>query len=285
MNKIAITGANGQLGRATLTFLLEQVKPSAIVAVVREKSKLADFSNTGIAIKEATYDEPDTLIEAFRGVDTLLHVSASTAGPIATKQEQHVVAAAKLQGIKKVVYTSTLHPQADAHFMATATCLQTEKAIRESGMQYVFFRNSMYMETIPLFLGNGFYDGQIYFPAGKGSVSFVSRLDIAKAIANVLQQTDSENAAYDITGDAAYTFDAIAQALGQIKNLKANYVSITDEVYEEELAKTGMPEAEIAFYLSMARSIRTGEFMYVDDSLEKLLGRKRKTLTDYLKTA
>lgn len=283
MKKIAITGANGQLGRATLSSLLEQVNPSAIVAIVRAQSKLVDFANTGILIKEATYDEPDTLLEAFSDVDTLLHISAATVGPVAAKQEQHVVTAAMKQGVKKVVYTSTLHPQPNAHFMATHTCLLTERAIRASGMQYVFFRNSMYMETVPLFVGNGLYDGQIYYPAENGSVSFVSRLDIAEAIAGVLRKSDTANAVYNITGEVSYTFEAIAQVLGQIKNLDANYVSISDELFQEELAKAEMPIAEIEFYLSMARSIRAGEFTFVDDSLEKLLGRKRKTLTDYLK--
>jgi len=281
---IAITGANGQLGRATLSFLLEKTDSSNVVAVVRDRANLADLSGVGLTIREATYDDPQTLMNAFEDVDVLLQISTSAVGEAATRQEYHVVNAAKQQGIKHVVYTSTLNPHPNAHFMATETCLQTEKAIRESGMYYTFFRNSMYMETIPLFIGDGLHNGQIYYPAGNGRVSFVSRVDIAEAISHLLLQPEIENATYDITGDKSFSFGDLAALLRQERQLDAVYENIDDEHFQAELVKIGMPLQEVDFYLSMAKSIRSGEFELVDGGLEKLLGRKRKTLQHYIRS-
>ena len=63
---IAITGANGQLGRLTIA-ALQRVSPSTpIVATVRSPEKAADLK--GVEVRRADYDRPDTLASAFSGM-------------------------------------------------------------------------------------------------------------------------------------------------------------------------------------------------------------------------
>ncbi|WP_353127197.1 NAD(P)H-binding protein [Parapedobacter pyrenivorans] len=280
---IALTGASGHLGQLTLTHLLQKTPASQLVAIVRDPAKLGTHRHPGIAIRTADYDDTVALEEALDGVETLLQVSSSASGSVASRQELNVVQAAAAAGVRKIVYTSTLVPGADAVFLAGRTCGATEQAIKDHGLAYTFFRNSMYFETIPLFIGNALQDGMIYYPGGNGKVSFVSREDIAEALAIVLTESGQhENVDYRITGAEALSFAGLAGLLNARKGVDSSYFDIPEADFVEELGKAGVPQAEIEFTVSMAASIRAGEFEAVDDRLEKLLGRKRRAVSTYI---
>src|SRR5688572_28121357 len=97
---IAITGANGNLGKATIGFLLKKTKPEQIVAIVRDPKKMEDLKNSGIQIRMADYDDLESLNEALKGVDKLLQISAISIGEQGVKEEANVVKAAKQQGVQ-----------------------------------------------------------------------------------------------------------------------------------------------------------------------------------------
>jgi len=279
---IAITGASGNLGQATLNFLLQKTEPQNIIAVVRNATRLGALANTGIQVRTADYADPASLAKAFAGVDTLLQVSSSAMGSEATLQEYNVVKAAVGSSVKKIVYTSTLHPVPDAHFIAAHTCGHTETAIRNSGMQYVIFRNSMYQETVPLFIGNALEDGQIYYPSAKGKVSFVSRIDIAEALSNVLRAPGTENKVYKITGSESFTFPDISGLLHSAMGLSSGFHLLSFGDYQAGLEALGMDTDEAGFYVSMARSIDSNEFSATDTALKTLLGREPQSLSTYM---
>ncbi len=266
---IAITGATGHLGRATIQHLLKSVAPENITAIVRDPSKLEAVP--GMQVKIADYDDYNSLVAAFRGADTLLQISSASYGDHATMQEEQVVKAAAAAGIQHVVYTSTLQPAATAIFDAGRSCHHTELAIRNSGMNYTFFRNSMYLETIPLFIGEAMETGQIRYPGGEGAISFVGRDDIAAALAKVLAAPAQGGRSFNITGDRAYSFADIARILGEERGLTATYTNITDEAFRQELEGFGMPPVAVDFYSSMAASIRHHEFSMTDMTWQQFL--------------
>lgn len=281
---IAITGANGNLGKAALSFLLKKTRPENIVTIVRDAGKLSDYAGSGIHIRVADYEHQESLERALTGVHRLLQISASATGVRAMAQEMRVVRAAMKCGVKEVVYTSTLFPDESAHFRAARICRNTESLIRQSGMRYVFFRNSMYHETIPLFIGEAMGDGRIFYPSGSGRVSFVSRKDIAEALSNVLSGPAFDNTAHDITGSEAFSFADIALELKKIASYpEAAHTDISPEDYRKGLLGFGLEEEEAGFYASMADSIRAGEFEKTRTSLEGFLGRKPLGVQEYLR--
>ncbi|RPE06050.1 SDR family oxidoreductase [Chitinophaga lutea] len=280
---IAITGASGHLGKATIGFLINKIDPANIIAVVRDPEKMKDFP--GIQVRVADYDDAASLRDALSGVKTLLQISSASYGDHATQQEKNVVDAASGAGVQHIVYTSTVNPGSQPIFFGSQTNQHTENAIRASGITYTFFRNSMYMETIPQFIGSAMEDGQIFYPAGEGKVSFVARTDIAEALANVLAAGEKHaNAAYDITGTGAYSFSDIATLLASEKGLPASYTDIPASAFRDELVKLEMPPIAVDFYISMADSVKAGEFAHVDGALEGLLQRKRVVLKDYVRS-
>lgn len=280
---IAITGASGHLGKATTGFLMKKTDPARIVAVVRDPQKMKDIS--GIQVRAADYDDPASLQAAFKGVSTLLQISSASYGDHATQQEKNVVDAARAAGVQHIVYTSTVNLGGQPIFWGGQTNRQTEKSIQQSGMAHTFFRNSMYLETIPQFIGSAMEDGQIYYPGGNGKVSFLARTEIAEALANVLAEAPRHvNSAYNITGSGAWSFQDVADLLRSEKGLAASYTDIPATAYREELVKFGMQPVEVDFYMSMADSIKAGEFSAVDDTLEGLLQHRRLNLQEYIKS-
>lgn len=281
---IAITGANGKLGKATIYHLMRRMPPMQIIAIVRDPAKASELHHAGVQVRKASYDDTHSLQQALQGAQQLLQISTTSIGATGIEQEYNVVKAAAEQGVQHIIYTSSLAPQPNAFFLPVQQALQTEAAIRTTGIPYTFFRNSLYMEAIPELIGNAGEAGAIYYPAGRGKVSFVSRSDIAAALANVLCGTGHENKEYEITGEQAYSFQEVAAMLRIQKSDTLNYVNISEEVYRGALASHHLPPEIINLLISMAAGIRSGEFAYTDDTLERLLQRKRTALTDYLKT-
>ncbi|MEM6642152.1 MAG: SDR family oxidoreductase [Bacteroidota bacterium] len=279
---IAITGASGNLGRSTINFLLKKIEPSKIVAIVRDPKKLNDIKDTGIETRKADYNDFESLKTALQGVEKLLQISTTSVGQEAIKQESNVVQAAIENQINHLIYTSSLQPKSTALFQATHQALKTEEAIKNSGMAFTFFRNSLYMEAIPQLFGNALKDGRINYPGGKGEISFVSREDIAEALSIVLTEEGHANKVYEITGKKSYTFLELTNVLTETKEKSFKYESISLDTYRVELAGYHLPEQVIDLLASMARGIQENEFAYLDDTLQRILGREPLSLKRYL---
>jgi uncharacterized protein YbjT (DUF2867 family) len=76
-------------------------------------------------------------------------------------------------------------------------------------LNYVLFRNALYMDTIPVFVGERVFDTGINLPTGDGRVSFALRSEMGEAIANVLLESDRDNRIYQLTSSDSYTFTHI----------------------------------------------------------------------------
>lgn len=278
---IAITGANGHLGKATIPFLLQKVAPTNIIAIVRNPETVNDFKKQGVIIRQADYNDYDTLKQAFKNVETVLQISTIGVDmETAKRQEKNVVNAMAENNVKHIVYTSMVQARPNTIFQGTETQYHTEERIKKTKIPYTFFRNSMYMEAIPELIGNALQTNEIRYPSGSGKVSFVSRTDIAEAIANVLTENTHQNQTYEITGNRAYTFDELAKLI----NGEMKHIDIADTDFKEELISYQMPLEVVDLLVSMANAIKAGEFSLTENTLEKLLGRKPLSLNEYVKS-
>lgn len=191
--------------------------------------------------------------------------------------ELNVVEAMVENRIMHIVYTSMVQARPNAIFQGTATQYHTEELIKESGIPYTFFRNSMYMEAISELIGDAVETNIIRYPSGNGRVNFVSRADIAEAIANVLTAGDHSNQTYEITGVRAYTFAELAKLI----HPEMKHLDIADSIFRQELVDYQLSGDVVSLLSSMADGIKHGEFSHTSYALEGLLGRKPLGLKEF----
>lgn len=280
---ILITGANGHLGGATIDFLLKKNPNAKIKALVRSEEKAKDLKAKGVEIVIGDYLNYDSLVNAMKGVETLLLVSSSTMGD-RYAQHANAIKAAKENGVKHIVYTSVLRANPNSKFSAGIDHFKTEEDIKNSRMNYTIMRNTYYADFLPQIIGNAVETGAIYYSAGNAKVNFALRSEMAEANAVVLSNpSEHQNKTYEITSANKYSFDEIAGILSHITGKQIKYVDIPVEALKENIIKFGMPKEVAELMGSIAESMKAGEFDFIDPTLENLIGRKPTDLKDFLK--
>lgn len=111
---VAITGANGFLGRAVVTAAREAGHP--VIALLREGRRAADFpwlQQAGVTVRFCDLVQPSALEDALAGSDAVIHVAAALAGDEQTQYRGTVVATRHLcetmqhLGIRRLVGISS----------------------------------------------------------------------------------------------------------------------------------------------------------------------------------
>ena len=278
---IVVTGATGQLGRLIIESLLGRGVPAdQVVAVGRDTDRLADLAGRGVVTVRADYDDPESLQAAFAGADKLMFVSGSEVGRRVV-QHGNVVTAAKEAGIGLVVYTSIAKADTSSLVLA-AEHKATEQLIRDSGLPYVFLRNSWYLENytaqLPTYLQHG-----VAGAAGDGRVSAATRADYAEAAAVVLTTEGHTNRVYEL-GGVPFTLTELAAEVSRQTGSSVSYLDLPVDKYTELLVAAGLPEGYAAVLADGDRGLAQGE-LEVGDDLAKLLGRTPTTLAEAVRAA
>ncbi|GAP96888.1 SDR family oxidoreductase [Leptolyngbya sp. NIES-2104] len=280
---ILITGANGQLGTAVVQNLLKKTSANQIAALVRDESKASALREQGVDIRVGNYDDTASLNNAMQGIETVLLI-AGTDEENRLRQHQNVVNAAKKAGVQCVAYTS--RSLKDRNTLANKLMeghFQTEDYIKGCGLNYALFRNALYMDTIPQFVGEKVLDTGIYFPTGQGRVPFALRSEMGEAIANALLESGCDNRIYNLTGSESYSFDDVAATLSDLSGKAVAYTPIEKSAFEAKMKERSVPEMMIERVTGFLTDIKNGQEEEVSPDLENLLGRKPASLREGLK--
>lgn len=281
----AITGATGHLGQATINALLQSSTPADIVAIVRDPKKTTTLRQQGVQVRQGDYENITSLVAAFGGVTTVLLISTNELDDaIRTRQHRHVIDAARQAGVHHLVYTSVLNPSRESQFSGSASHLATEEYLRASGLTYTIFRNTLYMDLIPGFIGaDALSSGKIYSTAGTGQVSYALREDIAQALAIVLMAiTNHENQTYDIAPAPTYSMRDVTVMLSEVSNQPVEFIAISADEMASGMRQQHIPEAVVGLMVGITGAMQANELSTTSNTLEQLLGRKPADLKTYL---
>lgn len=281
---ILVTGASGHLGRLVVTELLARgTAPDQIIATARTPEAIADLGTLGVIVRRADYSDPQTLKEAFAGADRVLLVSSSEVG---SRSEQHrnVIDAALDAGVELLAYTSIL--RADTSTLLLAREHQaTESMIVESGLPYVFLRNSWYHENYTEQIATALEHHAVLGSAGEGRVSAASRADYAAAAAAVLVGDGPWNRSYELAGDTAYTMAEYAATLSRLSGQDVAYVDQPAADYQAVLESVGLPAPVAQILAGADLGLGRGELLDESGTLSDLIGRPTTSLTDAIASA
>jgi NAD(P)H dehydrogenase (quinone) len=284
MNKILVTGATGHLGTAVIETLLTKIPSNNISILTRNVEKQHEFFTKNFNAFLGNYDNVHSIEKAMQGVDTVLLIASGDQGD-RMQEHRNVVDTAKKLGVKHIAYTSRCLKNRNTltnelmmdHF-------DTENYILESGLNHTFFRNILYMDSIPQFIGgNTALKNGIYLPAGDGKVSFALRSELGEAMANVLLNNKSENKIYNFTGDKSYSFYDIANALAELSGNVIQYTNLEISEYKKMMKQRNLPDEIINKIIDFITDIKHNQEADIYDDLEIQLGRKPTNLKNGLK--
>jgi uncharacterized protein YbjT (DUF2867 family) len=266
---IVVTGATGGLGSAVVENLLRQSPTAQIAVSVRNPDAARSLP---VEVRRGDYDDPESLRKSFAGADRLLLISASGIDH-ETRSARHArgIRAAVQAGVGHVYYTSLLPGDGSAAYVMNAH-LDTEKALKASGVPYTILKNGVYAEAWPLYLGES---GVAVVPAD-GPVSWVSRADLAEGTARLLLGGGHEGETLCLTGPEALDLRATARLQGRAARV------VPLEEYVARLTASGKSEDFARQWATTYFAVARGEFGKVDPLLGTLLGRPRRTVEEVL---
>lgn len=287
--KIIVSGASGQFGHAAASLLLD--KGEDVIALSRNVDKLGDLAERGADVREADFDSPDGLEEAMAGGDKLLLISTTMVGQ-RPRQHGNAIDAAKAAGVKHIVYTSVTdggnpdHPAVEQH-----DHYATEQLLKDSGLAYTILRNSQYSEAIAqAMVAPALAVGSKPDNCGDGKIAFVSRDDCVATAVGVLTQPGHENRVYNVTGPERLSVPEAMDLASEMVGKPIEVIPVTDEQMYEYFDSIGAvrkaedltPETPIPWasegMVTFGQAIREGYFDVLTDDVERITGRKPRTL-------
>jgi len=278
--KIGITGATGQLGKLVIDQLKGKVGKDNIVAFVRNPEKAKDL---GVEARYFDYDKPEHLVEQLKGIDSLFFISANEIGQ-RVRQHKNVIDAAKKAGIKWLVYTSLLHADATTINLAEEH-LETEKLLKDSGIDYTILRNGWYTENYTGSIEGAIAGGAFIGSAGTGKISSAARADYAEAASVVLSNQSYKGKVLELAGDNAYTLSDFAAEISKQTGKNIPYKNLPEEEYAKILESFNIPKGFATAIASWDVSVSNGDLFDTTQQLSKLIGRPTTSMAESVKAA
>ncbi len=280
---IVVTGATGQLGAAVIDRLLTRMPPAEIVASVRDPAKAEALTAKGVQVRGGDFEDQKALTSTFAGAEQVLIVSANKLGEEeALRLHRNAIAAARDAGAGRVLYTSHAGARPGSPFAPADQHAGTEANLAASGLTYTSLRHGFYVESCLFMVGDALKAGELRVPED-GPVAWTARDDLAEADATILADEGTvDGLSPPLTASEAVTMAEIAILASEVTGREVRHVTVSDEDWRDMKIAAGMPEIYADMLLGTFRAARRGDFTAVDPTLERLIGRRPRSMRDAL---
>ena len=276
--KIGVSGANGGLGKVVLMRLKELPGDHQVVGISRSPQNIqhADEARFG------DYDAPESLAEAYVGLDRLLIIPTLDLGyGVRGRQLVAAIDAARIAGVGQVVLMSEAATREEAEPAHWAACWTGEQHLIRTAKSWTIVRSGYFMES---FAGEMLLCqtvGQLP-ELGENRVGFVSRDDVAAAAAGILVGDGHSGAIYHATGSETFSVAERASLISSLTGTPIEVAITSIEVLRQQLQAAGYPAEYIGIALETKQKTAGGGYDIVTGDVERLSGRRPVSLSDVL---
>ncbi|KAK5210774.1 hypothetical protein LTR47_001494 [Exophiala xenobiotica] len=303
MEKVAVFPASGKLGSSVYQHLTKLLPPDRLILISRHPNKIPqDLVKSGVEVRTADYNAPETFKDVFNGASYLCLISyPSIEIEHRFRSHQNAIAAAldSSPGIKHVFYTSLGfggdgEPQSAAHVMQAHLRTEAwlrELASRERKFTFTAIREGIYSESYPMY--TAFFDPKspvqtVRIPhdgSGPG-VAWACISDLGEATANLIKEyvdnPDDQryiNKIVVLSGSKAWSLKETVDLLGRLAGKKVSIEQVsfdehaTDPKVVDALGSHGPGNNVARDWTTVFEAVRNGETAVVNGELERLLGR------------
>ncbi|KAF2111093.1 hypothetical protein BDV96DRAFT_690516 [Lophiotrema nucula] len=292
---IVLTGTTGGLGRVALQTILEQklVPTSELrISASNTASIPSHVRDLGVEVRVGNLYEPSTLRASYAGADVLFLVSYPSVGEERFALHRNAIDAAKDVGIKHMIYTSLSFcgsSEGNESMSRIMTAhLKTEAYLKASGLTYTIVRMASYAHLWNNFAGFLRLDEdgpqEVVLP-GDGLGHWADRKDLGEATARVIVNwKDYINETISLTGPELLTGTDIIKkyTVHTGRPVNVRILPPADAIpWHIEHGSVDAAKAEfLGIWASWHEAMSRGEKAYIDPNLERLLGRKPRTIDE-----
>jgi NAD(P)H dehydrogenase (quinone) len=278
---IGVSGASGHLGSATVHELKARLgTKGTIVAISRTPHKIATL---GVETRAGDFDKPETLTEAFRGLDKLVVVPPSDMKP-ASRSKQACIAIDKAvaAGVRHITYLSAAGTRFAEPPHLWESFFVPEQALMRSVRQWSILRMAFYAESFldraKMSLPRG-----VFVSSSSTPVNFVARADVAAAAAGLIATEGHHGAIYNATGPETLDGPARAAVVANVTGKPFAFSQVPLQQLLDGLKTAGLPPIVLDAFASIEDMSAKGGFDITTGDVARLAGRAPRRLIDVAK--
>jgi NAD(P)H dehydrogenase (quinone) len=276
--KIGISGASGHLGSAAMIELITKRTHHTIVGISRTPETVPSPAEG----RFGDYDDPDTLHQAYMGLDRLAIIPSSDVRPgIRDRHFVTAIDAAVTAGVQHIVMISTAATRESDPSHMYASYWTGEQHLMRTARHWSILRMNYYAESFAQVTSMSLHTG-VLLGLGENRVAFVSRDDVAAAAAGILLGNGHAGVIYNATGPASLTGAERAALLSDIARKPLRFEVREEDSLRDTFLQTGMPPEYIGALIDIEKSFLEGCFDIVTGDVERLSGRRPRALRDVL---
>jgi len=278
---ILVTGATGHVGSQVIANLGQA--GVACRALVRSPERADDLRGYDAEIVVGNFAEPESLDDALRGVTAALLVSPPVPQQISW-ETTFIDAAARAPVPPHIVKVASIAAAPDAPYHFGRTHGEIIETLRSSWVPYTVLAPNGYLQNLEAQAVSIARDGILAMPGGDAVISQIDVRDVAAAAAAVLiEPAGHADQTYDLTGPEPLSYADIAQIFSQVVGRPVRYVDVPVDDARAGMVADGMPGWLVDALLDLAAFYRTGAASVVSGDVERLTGRKPRSVEDFVR--
>lgn len=276
--EVGVSGASGHLGKAVVSELLQRAGGHEVVAITRTLETV----NGPAQGRFGDYNHPDSLAQAYEGLDRLLIIPTVDPEP-GKRGSQNVAAidAAVRAGVKHIVFMSAAGARQAEEPALGAPYWLGEQHLIATAPAWTILRMNFYAESFAQQAQASLAQG-VLTGLAENRVAFVARDDVAAAAAGILIGEGHAGATYNATGPERLSGTERAALIAEIAGRPLEFVVITEEQLRAGLTKADLPLGVVNIVIGIQASFAEGAFDILTGDVERLGGRPPKPLREVL---
>lgn len=276
---ITVIGSTGSIGQELVNLLSKE--GVSVRAVLRNFKKARQLQ--GVTWMQADVSDKALLHSVLAGTERLFLLTGNSPGFGET--QAGVIRAAEELGVKHTVKLSALGATPRTKSPLAYEHWEAEQTLEDTDMSWTILRPHTFMQN---WLGEVAdtvrSESAIYAAIGEGKVPFIDSRDIAAVAAESLLHPEKHSGKrYVLTGGVAIGYQELAETLSDVLEKPVVYNSLSMDEMRERMKNQGMKVEMIDSYLALAAYQKAGgATARVSESVEEILGRKPRTIRDFV---
>lgn len=274
---VLVTGAVGNVGREVVRALV--ARGICVRAVDLSDSAVEGMHGGGVDAGILDYEKPETFARSLKGCSSVFLVRPPAIALMESTLLPFIDAAMKCD-VEHIVFLSVVGGGTNKLVPHYAV----EKHLAARGVSHTLLRPGFFAQNLGVaYRADIAEDDRLFLPAGRARAAFVDIRDVAELAAMIFAGTGPHRgAAYTCTGPEALSFEETARLMTEVLRRPIRYESASIAGYVRHLHLRGLPLAQIAVQTVLHVGLRFGHSETIDPTLERLLGRRPRTLAAYV---